>query len=64
MARNTNDGHRVGAIKERSQVYNSKTEQYVKRDTTTGKFVAASTNKFKGVKEEKNREKEQPKAMK
>lgn len=53
MAGNTNNGHRVGAVKERSQVYNPKTEQYVKRDTTTGRFISASNNKYKGVKDEK-----------
>ncbi len=49
---NTNKGFRKGAIKDRSQVYNPKTEQYVKRDTTTGKFIAVSDNKFKGVRNE------------
>jgi hypothetical protein len=53
MAKNTNDNHRIGAVKERSQVYNAKTEQYIKRDSTTGKFMATSDNKFKGVTEEK-----------
>jgi hypothetical protein len=37
----------------RSQTFNTKTKQYVKRDTTTGKFIAASDNKYKGVKLEK-----------
>jgi hypothetical protein len=54
MAKNTNDGHRVGAVKERSQVYNEKTGMYVKRDTSTGKFVSSSTNKYKGVEMEKH----------
>lgn len=49
MAKNTNNNTRIGAVKERSQVFNEKTQQYIKRDTTTGKFMAASTNKFKGV---------------
>ena len=53
MAKNTNEGHRVGAVKERSQVLNPKTNQYVKRDTKTGKFIATSDNKFKGVSVEK-----------
>jgi len=53
MARNTNEGTRKGAVKERSQVYNPKTEQFVKRDASTGRFMAASANKFKGVKMEK-----------
>jgi hypothetical protein len=53
MGKNTKEGHRVGAVKERTQVYNPKTEQYVKRDTKTGKFISASDNKYKGVTEEK-----------
>ena len=53
MAGNTNNGHRIGAVKERSQVFNPKTNQYVKRDTTTGQFISASKNKYKGVKDEK-----------
>jgi hypothetical protein len=41
MARNkpTGDNARVGAVKDRSQVLNPKTDQYVKRDTETGKFM-------------------------
>jgi hypothetical protein len=49
MAGNTNNGYRKGIVKERSQVYNPKTEQFIKRDIITGKFIAASYNKFKGV---------------
>ena len=30
------DGHRNGAVRDRSQTYNPKTEQFVKRDTNTG----------------------------
>ena len=57
MGKNTANGYRVGAVKERSQVFNEKTQQFVKRDAATGKFMAASNNKFKGVaveKKEKN----------
>ncbi len=53
MAGNTNQGHRKGAVRDRSQTFNPKTEQYVKRDTTTGKFISTSDNKYKGVKLEK-----------
>jgi hypothetical protein len=52
MAGNTNDGYRKGAVKNRSQIYNPKTEQFIKRDATTGKFMSASDNKYKGVKME------------
>ena len=36
MAKNppTGDGHRHGMVKERSQTFNPKTEQYVKREFT------------------------------
>ena len=53
MAKNTKDGYRIGSVKERSQIFNPKTEQYIKRDTKTGKFMSTSDNKFKGIKQEK-----------
>ena len=45
------DGHRNGMVKGRSQVLNPITKQYVKRDTSTGRFMDAKTSggKFKGV---------------
>jgi hypothetical protein len=51
----TGDNARKGAVKERSQVLNPKTDQYVKRDTDTGRFMDVKTSggKFKGVREEK-----------
>jgi hypothetical protein len=59
MAKNTNMGTRKGAVKERSQVFNPLTEQYVKRDANTGRFMAVSSNKFKGIKMEKSKDEEQ-----
>lgn len=57
MAKNgkTGDGHRNGAVKERSQVLNPKTEQWVKRDTNTGQFIDVNQNgqPHKGVRREK-----------
>lgn len=50
------DNARVGAVKDRSQVYNPKTDKWVKRDSQTGKFMDVKTtdNKpFKGVRKEK-----------
>jgi len=49
------DGHRNGAVKSRSQVYNPMTDRYVKRDTGTGKFIdqKADDKPFKGVRKEK-----------
>lgn len=57
MARNgkTGDGHRNGAVKDRSQTHNPKTDQWVKRDTETGRFmdVKQDGTPFKGVRKEK-----------
>jgi hypothetical protein len=57
MAKNgtPGDGHRNGAVKGRSQTYNPKTEQYVKRDASTGRFmdVKQDGTPFKGVRKEK-----------
>ncbi len=57
MAKNkpVGDNARKGAIKNRSQVLNPKTNLYVKRDTDTGKFMDVKTSggKFKGVRKEK-----------
>lgn len=49
------DNARKGAINQRSQVLNPKTNLYVKRDAETGKFmdVKATRGKFKGVRKEK-----------
>lgn len=50
------DGHRNGAVKERSQIYNPKTDSWVKRDTETGRFMNVKTSDntpFKGVRKEK-----------
>ena len=51
----TGDGHRNGAVRQRSQTYNPKTEQWVKRDTETGRFMDAKKDgtPFKGVRKEK-----------
>jgi len=57
MAKNgtPGDGHRNGAVRERSQVFNPKTEQWVKRDTNTGQFIDVNQNgqPHKGVRREK-----------
>ena len=53
MAKNgtPGDGHRNGAVKDRSQVHNPKTDQWVKRDNSTGRFmdVKKDGTPFKGV---------------
>jgi len=55
MAKDTGKGFRIGKVDDRSQVLNPKTERYVKRDTTTGQFMAVKEDgtPFKGVKREK-----------
>ncbi|MDZ4751128.1 MAG: hypothetical protein SGI87_05895 [Flavobacteriales bacterium] len=49
------DGHRNGAVIERIQVFNPKTDQWVKRDTETGSFLDVNQNgaPHKGVRKEK-----------
>lgn len=49
------DGHRVGAVRSRSQVLNPRTQRYVKRDRETGQFMdqKADAAPFKGVRKER-----------
>ena len=49
------DGHRNGAVKDRSQVYNPKTDDWTKRDSDSGRFMdrKADPNPFKGVRKER-----------
>jgi hypothetical protein len=51
------DNARKGAVKQRSQVLNTKTNLYVKRDRETGRFMDVKTTggKFKGVTKENNK---------
>ncbi len=46
---------RKGAVRGRSQTFNPKTKRYVKRNTSTGKFmdVKQDGTKFKGVRTER-----------
>lgn len=58
MAKNKpyGDNARVGAVKNRTQVYNPKTGLWVKRDTETGRFIDVKTSSdepFKGITKEK-----------
>ena len=56
MAKNgkTGDGHRIGAVKDRTQVYNPTTETWTKRGPD-GKFMDGKSDgePFKGVTKEK-----------
>lgn len=54
MGKNTGEGSRIGAVKERSQLYNDKTKQFIKRDTSTGRFLSAKDTPYKGVRKENN----------
>ncbi|MCE7053688.1 hypothetical protein LZF95_03290 [Algoriphagus sp. AGSA1] len=49
------DNARIGAVKNRSQVQNTKTGQWTKRDGNTGKFMDGKKDgtPFKGVRKEK-----------
>jgi hypothetical protein len=49
------DGHRNGAVRDRSQVYNPRTETWVKREDSTGRFMDQKQDgkPFKGVRKEK-----------
>ena len=50
------DNRRHGAVKNRSQVKNPKTDIWVKRDSNTGRFMdgkTSSNNPFKGIRKEK-----------
>lgn len=49
------DGHRNGAVKGRSQVFNDKIGRFVKRDSESGKFmdIKSDGKPFKGVRKEK-----------
>lgn len=49
------DNRRHGAVKDRSQVFNPKTETWTKRNSETGRFMdgKADGKPFKGVRKEK-----------
>lgn len=55
MAKNTGNNFRIGAVVNRTQVYNPKSGSWVKRDSDTGKFIdaKADSNPFKGITKEK-----------
>ena len=54
MGRNTGKGYRQGPVTNRTQIYNQKTGQYVKRDDDTGKFIASKDSPFKNVRREQS----------
>ena len=54
MATNTGKGHRIGAVRDRSQVQ-APSDDWTKRDEDTGRFMDQKQDKkpFKGVRKEK-----------
>ncbi len=48
------DGHRNGAVRRRSQIFNPRNQRWIKRDTDTGRFMdqKADEKPFKGVRKE------------
>lgn len=57
MAKNppTGDGHRIGAVRDRSQSYNPQVDRWTKRDTGSGRFIDQKSDgrPFKGVRKER-----------
>lgn len=55
MGKNTGKDYRQGAVKDRTQTYNPKTDTWVKRDSDTGRFIDQKQDgePFKGVRKEK-----------
>jgi hypothetical protein len=66
MATNTGNSSRKGAVKDRSQVFNPATGNYVKRDTKTGRFIDVKSDgkPFKGVLKESVKIKANPNVKK
>lgn len=56
MAKNTGKDYRVGSVDNRSQVRNPRTQQWVKRDDETGRFVGQKGDgtPYKGVAKERD----------
>lgn len=54
MGKNTGKDYRQGAVRDRSQTHNPKTDTWVKRDTDTGRFIDQKKDggPFKGVRKE------------
>jgi len=58
MGTNTKKGYRIGVVSKRSQLHNETTGQYIKRDTTTGRFLSVKKSAYKGVRLERNKKDE------
>jgi len=55
MSKNTGDGYRKGAVKNRTQCYNKTTKIFMKRDKKTGRFISGKNTAYKGVSQEKKK---------
>ena len=53
----SDDNHRLGAVRSRSQTFNPVTECWVKRNSDNGRFMNVKQNgePFKGVRKEHNK---------
>ena len=59
MGRNTGNGSRIGVTGNRSQTYNSTTDKFIKRDTTTGRFISCKDTPYKSIRrDEKAKQKD------
>jgi len=56
MAKNTGLSYRSGVVSNRTQVYNEKTNKYIKRDTKTGQFLSSKDTPYKNIRKEKPKE--------
>lgn len=56
MAKNTGNNYRKGSVIDRSQTFNPKTGNWVKRNTVNGRFMEqkAGGDPFKGVAKEED----------
>ena len=61
MGKNTGEGYRQAPTKNRTQAYNPKTGQYMKRDEA-GHFMACKDTPFKNVRREESAKVESAKA--
>ncbi len=57
MAKNTGNNTRKGAVKDRSQYFNEKTNTFLKRGPD-GKFMSGKSTPYKGIRTEKSVETE------
>ncbi len=54
MAKNTGNNTRKGAVKDRTQFYNDKTNTYLKRGPD-GKFMSGKSSPYKGITSEQKK---------